>query len=330
MELPGINSKTILPKPLLARFESDLASRMGSENWIKRKAVESRIDSGGKITFLRIVHFLHHHASKSLIRIILSAFGLRTEAHENCWQTQLHFHQQKLSCLQPGQSLRILHLSDFHLDTRLDQSDRWAQMIQSLEYDLTVITGDFLNGFRLPDPACMKAIGKVISVIKGPIYGILGNHDCALSTPYLESIGIKILLNESQAFNCNGIQIQISGLDDPHFFKSDDLSRCSSTFKNSPPPNLKILLVHAPREPRAYADLGFDLCLCGHTHGGQICTSKSVPLLRNGLYATETIGGWWTSGNMKGFTSRGTGTGRLSYRLNCPPEIVVHHLQPKH
>ena len=23
-------------------------------------------------------------------------------------------------------------------------------------------------------------------------------------------------------------------------------------------------------------------------------------------------------------------TGRLSYRLNCPPEIVVHHLQPKH
>ncbi len=326
MELPNDTADDLLPESLLHRFEPELRKRFGANSWEERKKVEQRINQATGLSFLRFIQICIHRISKTVLGLVLGLLQKRAIAIENCWATTSRKNILSLPHDNAKKPIRILHLSDFHLDTKLEQAEGWAEIILSLEFDIAVITGDFFNGFSLPDTDRLSALKTVVDAIECPIYGIFGNHDCSLSAPYIESLGIRLLLNESTQFQVRDSSILLTGIDDPHFFKSDDLEHALSSVKEMAAFDMKLLLVHAPADPIRYANAGFDLCLCGHTHGGQLCTPNSKPLLRNGLYANHTISGNWESGSMKGFTSRGTGTGRLSYRLNCPPEIVVHEV----
>jgi hypothetical protein len=77
-----------------------------------------------------------------------------------------------------------------------------------------------------------------------------------------------------------------------------------------------------------YVDLGFDLVLAGHAHGGQI----RLPIV-GALYAPEQ--GWfplYTSGiYARGTTqmvvSRGLGRSVFPFRLLNPPELVIVQLE---
>jgi hypothetical protein len=42
-------------------------------------------------------------------------------------------------------------------------------------------------------------MARVRSAIKGSVYGVLGNHDTIRLLPGLEGLGIRILVNESEA-----------------------------------------------------------------------------------------------------------------------------------
>ncbi len=315
----------------MKRFATELSQRMGQRAWQQRLQMERRINPASGMTWTRSLHRAIHLASKGLISAVLSLAGQRERAQSNCWTpTQTH-PSLELPRLKAKQQLTILHLSDFHLDTRLSQATSWAEQIRSLNADLCVITGDFLNGFQLPSPDTLQALQTVIDAIPSPIFGILGNHDCMLCAPYLEEMGVTLLLNETRSVRIHDLTLEITGLDDPHFFKSDDLDHALRTRENVDAPDLRMLLVHAPMHPEIYAAAGFDLCLCGHTHGGQLCAPNGTPLLRNGRYRSDTLSGTWKQDTLRGYTSRGTGTGRLAYRLNCTPEIALLHVHaPQH
>lgn len=320
-------SLDLQPEALMKRFGADLCERMGQRAWQQRLQVEQRINPAVGMTWTRIVHRAFHLASKGLISSILSLSGQRKRAQSNCWTPTQTQSSLELPRLKAKQQLTILHLSDFHLDTRLDLATQWAEQIRSLNADLCVITGDFLNGFQLPSSETLNALQTVIDAIPAPVFGILGNHDCIFSAPYLEQLGVTLLLNETRSIRIHDLTLEITGLDDPHFFKSDDLDHALKAREALNPPDLRMLLVHAPMHPETYAGAGFDLCLCGHTHGGQLCTRTGTPLLRNGRYRGDTISGAWKQDRLRGYTSRGTGTGRLAYRLNCAPEIALHHVR---
>lgn len=322
-------SNDLLPNHLLERFGPGLRQRLGDTAFQNRIEIEDEINPATGLTLRRMFIMVVHRFSKVLLWVLLGVIGKRKKAHENCWKTELVLQQSRFTSLKRGQTIRLLHLSDFHLDTNLSQARRWAEIISPLDFDLAVITGDFFNGFSLPTHEKLKALKLVTDSISAPVYGIFGNHDCLLSAPLIEDLGVKLLLNESSILDLPSARVQLTGIDDPHYFKADDLERALGTVTDKKQSvDFKILLAHAPKEPEQYATAGFNLCLCGHTHGGQLCTRKQTPLLRNGTYASDTIAGWWKQENMKGFTSRGTGTGRLTYRLNCPPEIVLHEILP--
>jgi hypothetical protein len=75
----------------------------------------------------------------------------------------------------------------------------------------------------------------------------------------------------------------------------------------------------------AHAD--YDLMLCGHTHGGQICLPGGVPLLTDADSPRSIARGAWRYHGMIGYTSVGAGTSIVDVRLNCPPEITLHRLR---
>ena len=328
METPPNPHQNIHPASLLESFEPVLRKRMGDRSFETRLTIEKRVNPSGPAIFSRLLNRFMHGVYLTTLNVSLSLMGKRRRSVENCWKTRIILNTFALNKFSQGPSVRILHLSDFHLDTKLEQAASWASQIEPLEYDIAVITGDFLNGYRLPDIEELDALRTVIQAIRKPVYGILGNHDCMLITPFLEETGITMLLNESVETEVHGIKLLVTGLDDSHLFQADDLEFATRELK--PDANryaLNLVLAHSPKKVRALAKAGYDLCLSGHTHGGQLCTSQGLPLLRNGLYHADTVAGKWELDSLHGYTSRGTGTGRLAFRLNCQPEIVLHEIR---
>jgi len=94
------------------------------------------------------------------------------------------------------QEFRILHLSDLHIDAMIDQGEKLRQVIQSLAYDMCVITGDFRHRTFGNSRETFRHLAELVKVIHCPegILGVLGNHDFVEMVPRLEQLGIRMLL----------------------------------------------------------------------------------------------------------------------------------------
>jgi len=137
-------------------------------------------------------------------------------------------------------------------------------------------------------------------------------------------MGYKLLINECVRLARAGAAIYLAGIDDAHFYKLEDFHRAALSI---PGPAVSILLSHTPEVYRQAADAGFDLMLCGHTHGGQICLPGGVPLLTEANSPRALARGAWRYHDLSGYTSVGTGTCIVDVRINCPPEVTLHRLQ---
>ena len=82
---------------------------------------------------------------------------------------------------------------------------------------------------------------------------------------------------------------------------------------------MSVLLSHTPEPYRHAAHAGFDLMLCGHTHGGQICLPNGRPVLTDADSPRSLARGAWRYNGMTGYTATGSGTSIVDVRLNCPP-----------
>ena len=222
---------------------------------------------------------------------------------------------------------RILHLSDLHIDVKTGIEQHIAQIVRPIEADLCVLTGDYgrrINGrFRhLLDP--LRTVVSAVHARHG-ILGTLGNHDSYRMVPHLESMGVRMLLNETCNISKNGHRIRITGLDDPCYYYTEQApAALAQSFTG-----FKIALVHDPSMLDIAAENGYRLYLCGHTHGGQICLPGGIPLIPHLRHDRRTCRGAWRCGAMVGYTSQGTGTGAIPLRLNSVSEITLIRLMGK-
>lgn len=221
---------------------------------------------------------------------------------------------------------RILHLSDLHIDGMLDGGLALGRIIARLDYDLCVISGDFrFREYHDYDETLqrMAVLMKKIDCPQG-CFGVLGNHDFIEKVPGLEKLGLRILLNESVRIEQNDSYIYLAGIDDPHFYRTHDLRKACSRIDST---DFSILLAHSPEVVKKAAEKQFNLYLCGHTHGGQICLPGGIPLVTNSFSRRRFSRGPWQYANMQGYTSRGTGSSTFPVRYFCPPEICIHRLE---
>jgi predicted MPP superfamily phosphohydrolase len=220
---------------------------------------------------------------------------------------------------------RILHLSDLHIDGMIDHGQSLIEHIQPLEYDCCLITGDFRYLTYGQFHEALSLTKNLIKHIKHPdkIFGILGNHDYIEMVPSLETMGIKMLINESCLLSRGSATIGLAGIDDPHFYNTYDLKQALTGIETQP---VKILMSHSQESIEEAAQWGYDIFLSGHTHGGQICLPGQKPLIVNTTMHT-CVAGRWNFLQMQGYTSRGQGSSGLPVRFHCPPEITVHTLK---
>ena len=89
----------------------------------------------------------------------------------------------------------------------------------------------------------------------------------------------------------------------------------------------KILLAHAPELFENANELGIQLNLSGHTHGGQLRMPVIGALRQNARCPKEFAWGVWRYGKLQGYTTCGVGSSTLPIRFCCPPEVVIIELR---
>ena len=259
-----------------------------------------------------------------VIRGALRFAGLHARGRRNALAIELRQHDIAISHLPLAfDGFTLLHLSDLHFGMNADFVGRLVERVRSLRYDLCVLTGDYGTDAAGPYSAALSELKQLRPHLKGAVYAVLGNHDTIRMVPAMESMGYRLLLNECVKVQRQGETLYLAGIDDAHFYHLENYHRAAHDI---PSDAVSILLSHTPEAYRHAAHAGFDLMLCGHTHGGQICLPGGIPILTDADSPRQFARGSWRYHNMIGYTSTGAGTSVIDVRLNCPPEVTLHHL----
>lgn len=206
-----------------------------------------------------------------------------------------------------------------------------VDLANSLQPDMTVLTGDFITSSHDPgsysrdDPVFsqMRRCAEFVSHLRAPngVFACAGNHDANIGTVYvsetLRQVGITLLRNENRPIERNGARIWLAGVADA-IYDSPDFARAASV----PSGEVTVLLAHEPDVADETAKYPFALQLSGHSHGGQI-RFPFVGALYLPPLAQKYPFGYYRLGNLHLYTNRGIGEILLPYRLNAPPEITL-------
>ncbi len=303
---------------------SVLEKRLGRRHARQRIGIEKDHEAqvfGQGLNFFHIENLALSHA---VIRAVLVATGLYWRGLRNAAKVEIR--QNRISSPHLPEAFdgfTLLQLSDLHVDISEAAMEHMIGLLGDLRYDVCVLTGDYRGETYGPYEATLAGMARVRAALKGPIYGVLGNHDTICMVPGLEEMDIRMLLNESDSIVRGGQCIHLVGIDDAHFYRMDNIEKAAAGI---PDDEFSILVSHTPEIYRQAAHADFNLLLSGHTHGGQICLPGGIPITLDSVLPRFMGSGPWKYHDMMGYTSVGAGSSVVPVRFNCPPEITLHQL----
>jgi len=213
---------------------------------------------------------------------------------------------------------RFLQVSDIQYGTVTKRYfDRVIKLITEQNVDFVVFTGDLVDFDQYSEEDLL-----VLNTIDVPVYFERGNHEFyhfpekILAT--LEKTGnVDVLLNEKVSFG----EIDVIGIDyQTDSDKYKELIKSIDINKNQ----FSVLLYHEPKNVEYSAELGFDLLLYGHTHGGQIW-----PFTELVDYIYTYGDGLHKIGQSHIYTSDGAALWGPRMRLGSQNEMVIFSVSPK-
>jgi len=230
--------------------------------------------------------------------------------------------------------LRIMHLSDLHIERLTRRERKVLKWLDELHPDLIVYTGDLLNYSYLDDDQARADCREFLSQLHAPlgVYAITGTPlidrpDVARAI-YPAVPNVRLLTNE--AIEVEGYpQVQIIGLTCTHD-PTLDAPKLAHARSAVPHDKFAVLLYHAPDLMPEAVQAGIDLYLCGHTHGGQIRLPLYGAVVTSSLYGKRYEMGQYTEQTTTLYVSRGLGLegkGAPRMRFFCPPEVELIELR---
>jgi hypothetical protein len=219
-------------------------------------------------------------------------------------------------------------LSDIHSSIFMNKEDmdKYVSAMNELKTDLVVVTGDFVNS----QTDEVYPFAEAFSNLHSPhgVYGCLGNHDYFARdvervAKEVDNCGVKLLRNDAVQIRKGNSYFNLVGVDDigRNTPPEEYMTKALAFAKNDQP---KILLCHKPYYFEKAKELGFDLTLSGHTHGGQIVfgTIDRTPLSLAAL-ASKYVSGLYTIDQSLLYVNNGIGFTGIPFRINCPAELTV-------
>ena len=206
-----------------------LEQRLGRRHARQRLGIEKDHEAqvfGQGINFFHIENLA---LSPVLIRAVLMATGLYWRGISNAAKVDIRHNRIESPHLPKAfDGFTIVQLSDLHVEMSEAAMERVIDLLGEARYDVCVLTGDYRGGTCGPYDTTLAGMARVRAGLKGPIYGVLGNHDTICMVPGLEAMGIRMLLNESDVIERGGQRLHLGGIDDAHFYGMDNIEKAAA------------------------------------------------------------------------------------------------------
>ena len=221
-----------------------------------------------------------------------------------------------------ARELSFVVISDVHLGEFLKKEflQGVVAQINSLNYDALLIVGDMfdLRSDELGD------ILQPLEAIKKPIFFVTGNHeyyrgDASGLIAAMQKAGVRVLQNESVEFE----GLNLMGVHDLSGFRFGYMQPdLGAALAQADPDKPKILLAHQPKYVVDFVRDEVDLCICGHTHAGQIFPWTLLVLL-----SQKYLYGLYNDGLKQIYVSSGVGFWGPPIRVFADAEIALLKLR---
>ena len=238
--------------------------------------------------------------------------------------------------LPPGlDGMKIMQLSDIHSGDYmpLDEVRRAVGMANELGADIALVTGDFVSNETDPLAGCIAELSRLRAPLG--VWGCNGNHEIYANAEdkaeeLFQQHGMRLLRQGNAEIDFRGAKFNLIGVDyqrdhmvsGPHPPMLEHVER----LVRRDVPN--ILMSHNPNSFDKAAEMGIELSLAGHTHGGQVKFEILEKNITPARFITRYTAGLFDQpgGNGKRsflYVNRGLGTFALPARLGVDPEITL-------
>ncbi len=236
-------------------------------------------------------------------------------------------HTVRMRSLRPQASVRIAFLTDFHFGATVPAwfLESAAARAVGLRPDLILTGGDTL----MFDAGAAAKARRALASLEAPlgVYGVLGNHDIWVSRSLSEALhreaGVELLVNRGLTLETPAGPLYLCGVDDAWA----GFPNAKSALWDRPAGVPSLMVSHSPLallDDPAHAP---DLCLCGHTHGGQWCRADGSAYWIPHRRRLDLASGWGRVGRTRVYVSRGIGGAEIPIRIHCPPEVTLLELK---
>ena len=218
---------------------------------------------------------------------------------------------------------RIVQLSDIHIGPILgrDFARELVRRVAALEPDLIAVTGDLVDG----DVRHLRDEVAPFAELAAPqgVWFVTGNHDYYSGADrwvdQARKLGMRVLRNQRASIGDGSASFDLAGVEDyhAHLVQPDWREDLDAALAGRDPARALVLLAHDPSTFKRASQLGVDLQLSGHTHGGQIWPFRYLVRL-----AVPFVAGLYERNGAKLYVSRGSGFWGPPMRLFSPAEIT--------
>lgn len=320
---------------------ANVVARLRLRIWLRPGAGTGAGAGGGEINASRRAFFHYAACAAGSVPFLAATYGF---ADERLRLTIERVDVGVANLPMELDGLRMAQLSDIHIGEYMPAREiaRAVEMANGLQPDITVVTGDFISSESDPLEACITELGRLRAPLG--VWGCNGNHEeyAGLEDEaerLFREKGMRLLRGANAVVEHKGAHFNLLGVD----YQSDHpgrdepqgpkLREIGALVRRDMP---NFLLSHNPNSfPRA-AELGIELSLAGHTHGGQVkfeIVDHSVSPARlftpfvAGLYHLPlyrpTMNGVAGGERAALYVNRGLGTIGFPVRLGSPPEITL-------
>ena len=259
------------------------------------------------------------------VAVFLTALALYALNVEPDWVEVTTHNVEAVQSNRSNRKLRIVQISDLHLHGVADRDERLARQIRDLNADAIVFTGDII------DRAEKLELLESFLALLGPTprIAVLGNWE------YWSQVDLKrlraiyefapqsaLLVNQKATVEIRGREVEFIGLDDFTAGKPDRRLLRSQTSSV-----VRVVLQHSPglyEEPELPDAPQNQICLSGHTHGGQVTLFGRPFWTPRG--SGRFVAGWYETPSCRLYVSRGVGMSILPIRFGARPEVAVFEL----
>jgi predicted MPP superfamily phosphohydrolase len=219
--------------------------------------------------------------------------------------------------------MTVLHVTDMHVTRWTKRLTMWEQKLGELRPDVLAVTGDLGHRSWLWKKS-LPNVSRLMDAVKPAMgaYFILGNHDSLKLGPGLERDAApcrRLLENETVFLEKKGERLALIGVHQHRRIDTDILA----AMRDVTPADFKLMLLHYPDLIYPAMAAGADVCLAGHTHGGQICWPDGSPMMRHDVLPKAMCTGVHKLNGTWMVVNRGIGAAGIRLRMFCPPQVMM-------